>query len=672
MYTDISSFRSENDGSLSNWNRYTDPTRSLKETIANAQNSDPQSALNIYADVIHNFGTDKFAKAAMLSSGKHDVDSWFSALVNATGYDMTYYFENLLHQSVSDEAKAKVPAGSETFVPVACLYQVGRYVSDGEDACFVNTVRPYKIEYGKPYVLDFEKFLIAPADFEVEILSISNPQNGTLQKQTDKKYLYTPAKDVPSGEFEIKIKLSHETIQTKPITLVLNLAQKEPTITAKKYIYNSRVYNKADDAIANDFAQFASVQEKMTTSTFLNGVANNQIGVVEGKIYIPQDGQYTFCLRAGRGNNALYISKDGVTFDKMIEFDGNKGGFEIEESHNCSLRLEKGQHIWFRQVVISNGHSDAFTELGWTTDQSTPVSIPAKYLFNVEREYTPYVFVTTNRYPRQNNVAKSVYKSDISKWEILSCNMSQWDDTTKIENILQDSTQTFYHNERNNFVSSDNPFELCIDTHDQNVYNSLELYARASGKENLPCTFELFGGVDKDNLSLLGQYTNRNIADKKISVTFEKQTLRYFKLVVTDTKASAGGNKYVSIAKMELGYTFEGELCSPDKLSYYKTMLKIFSPLTNCNATYGHLISGDGKIKYTFEGTQIALFTNQRAECTIDVDIDGIKTRIIIGKQSRKEIGYISDLLENKTHNLTITVVDGALDLDSVAIAKTN
>lgn len=670
LYTDISSFRSENDSTLTGWNRYTDPTRSLKETISNAKNTAPQSTLNIYADIIHNFGTDKFVKAAMLSSGKHDVDSWFLALTNATGYDMTYYFENLLHQTVSDEAKAEVPVGSETFVPVACLYQVGRYILDGQGTSFVNTVRPYKIEYGKEYVLDFEKFLIVPDDFDVEIVSITNPQNGTLQKQTNKKYIYTPSKDVASGEFEITIKLTHDTIQTKPITLVLNLAQKEPTITAKKYIYNSRVYNKADDAIANNFAQFSSVQEKMTTSTFLNGVANNQIGVVEGKIYIPQDGQYTFCLRAGRGNNALYISKDGITFDKMIEFDGNKGGFEIEESHNCTLQLEKGKHIWFRQVVISNGHSDAFTELGWTTNQSTPVTIPAKYLFNVEREYTPYTFVTTNRYPRQNNLTKSVYNSDISKWEILSCNMSQWDDTTKIENILQNSTQTFYHNNRNNFVSSGNPFELLIDTHQQNIFNALAFYARETGKENLPCTFELFGGVDKDNLTLLGTYTNQNIVDKKISVTFEKSTIRYFKLVVTDTKSSAGGNKYVSFAKIELGYNFEGKLCSPDKLLYYKTMLKSFSHQTNCNATFGHLVSGNGQIKFTFDGTQIALFTNQKTECTLKIDIDGTQTQIKISKQNQKDIGFISDVLENKSHNLTITLVDGVLDLDSVAIAK--
>lgn len=671
LYTDISSSRSEDDSTLSAWNRYTDPTRSLKETISNAGQSEGQTALNIYADIIHNFGTDKFIKATQLSAGKHDVDSWYLALTQATGYDMTYYFETLLNHTVSDDAKSQVSQDLPVFVPVACLYQIGRYTNNGKTQSFVQTVRPYNIEYDKAYTLNFEDYLIVPPDFEYQITNITNPQNGTIQKISDKQYLYTPVAGLESGEIELTITLTHPTIAQQTITLVLEFVQKDPTIVSTKYVYDSMVYTSVDDAVENNFEGYTSKTSKFATSTFLNGVATNQIGVVEGKIYIPEDGDYTFCLRAGRGDNALYISFDGQNYTKAVGFTDMNNTFGLNQNQTCQYSLQKGQYVYFRQVVVASRYqSDAFTEIGWTTSQATPVTIPAKYLINNDWQYKKYTFSVKNKYPRANNISQIVSTSDISQWEILSCNMQKWDNSTGIENILDGNSDTFYHNESGNFICADNPFELIVDTHQTTMANTLVLTARKSGQENLPTSFCLYGGVVQNDLTLLGSYEDLDISNKKIQVSFDDTNIRYFKLVVTETKSNLSGtyNHYVSFAQIDIQYNFDGKLVSPDRLSYYENTFKTFEQDSTKLATFGHLLSGDGGIAFLFDGTQVAVFTKQASYCKISVEVDGVEQIVTIDKQDQISIAFLSDKLGGKHHSVTISVLEGTLNLDSIGV----
>lgn len=671
LYTDISSARSENDGSLSGWNIYTDPTRSLRETISKAANGEVQTSLNIYADILHNFGTDKFVKATQLSAGKHDVDSWYLALTQATGYDMTYYFETLLNQTVSDQAKAQVQSDLPVFVPVACLYQVGRYVQENQQKAYVQTVRPYKINSGSSYTLNFEDYLIVPDGFEYQIKNITNPQNGTITKISDKKYLYTPCQDLDSGNFEITISLTHPNISVQDITLVLSLEQKQASVVATKYVYDSRIYSTADQAVENNFEGYVSKTEQSTTSTFLNGIANKQIGVVEGKIYIPENGDYVFCLRAGRGDNALYISLDGENFDKVLNFSEMKNTFDLDQSHTCSYTLKKGQYVYFKQVVVAAVYqSDAFTEIGWTTSNTTPETIPAKYLLNKNGEYKIFDFTCENKYPRENKVTLTTYQSNPANWEILSCNMSSWDQSTSIQNILDGNKNTFYHNDKNNFVSSENTFELFVDTHTTQFVNTLAIFTRNSGQENIPCTFDLYAGLEKENLTLVGQYSDLALSNRQVTAKFLGQNIRYFKIVVKDTKSNLSGdyNHYVTISQIDLLYTFDGDVICPDGLKIYTNAYTSFEKDFDTTATFGHLISGNGKLKFDFEGSQFALFTCQKQQCVLKIEIDGIVMQVTIDEQQKTTPDFVSEIYEQKSHNITITVVEGILNLDSIAV----
>ena len=253
LYTNISASRSYNDSTLSGWNRFTDPSRSLRETKSNAASGTVQSSLNSYADIIHAFGVDVFIDATQYNPNRYGVDSWYQALCEATGYDMTYYFEELLNQTVSDNMKAQYNTGDRPiFVPIASIYQTGRNFYQDEQEVFIETVKPFEIPSGENFTLDFNQYLIVPSGFTFAIKSVSQPQYGSIEKTADNVYVYIPSNETYSGTFKVVVSLQNDNITTPDITLTINLKQKDggnqeydftsETVYPRNYTYSKDIY----------------------------------------------------------------------------------------------------------------------------------------------------------------------------------------------------------------------------------------------------------------------------------------------------------------------------------------------------------------------------------------------------------------------------------------------
>lgn len=120
LYTNISSYRTNDDSSLSGWNRYLDPSISLKETLTNTSS---QNGLNTYADIIHSFGVDNFIAATRKDTKKYTPTSWYQALSEVIDYDFSYYFETLLHQQIDEDVK-NLYKDRKKFISIASLYQL--------------------------------------------------------------------------------------------------------------------------------------------------------------------------------------------------------------------------------------------------------------------------------------------------------------------------------------------------------------------------------------------------------------------------------------------------------------------------------------------------------------------------------------------------------------------
>lgn len=344
-YTKISDKRSTSDSTLGGWERYTDPSRSLRETLSNAQNGQKQSSLNAYADLIHTFGVDTFTKATRLQNG-FGVDNWYEALSLATDYNFTYYFEKLLGQTISDEKKALYDTKNRiTFVPVATVFQTGRnYYSNGKQI-LSETVRPYRIERGTEQEINFNERLIIPEDFSFKIKKITNPSSGKIIKISENIYKYVPGTDEDSGTIKVTIALKSKQYKTKDVTLTLRFSQYDKNqVEVTKYTYaGSTTYKSVNEAVENNFEGYTNIEKFTKTSTFLNGLARRQIGIVEGKVYIEKTGNYAFCLRSGRGNNTLYLAvNDKSQLQQIMSFTSDHGGFLLDGDSVKKLSLNAG------------------------------------------------------------------------------------------------------------------------------------------------------------------------------------------------------------------------------------------------------------------------------------------------------------------------------------------
>ncbi len=674
LYTNISANRSTNDSSLGGgWNRYTDPSRSLRETVANAQSGQTQSALNVYADIIHSFGVDVFTKATRLQNG-FGVDNWYEALSKATNYNFTYYFEKLLGQTISDDKKSLYDTADRIlFVPIATVFQTGRDYFDGENQVFIETVRPYQIERGDSIEINFDERLILPADFSFAIKSVSQPQHGLIEHLSGNTYKFTPDQADDSGNIKVEVQLISQDYTTRNVTLTLAFKQYDKNqVKIEKYTSDgTHNYSSVEDALTNNFAGYTKVADYKSSSTFVNGLANRQIGVVEGKIYIPETGNYAFCLRSGRGNNTLYLSvNDKSGLEQVISLNSDHGGFALEGEHVVNKYLNKGDYLYFKEITLSRHASDAFSELGMAyLDSQNPVmkTVPTAYLCTNDMLMPTQQFTSSAKYTMSYNFSSVITKTSTATHSLVSVNMSSWDNSTSIENVFDGDSSTFYHNNRNNFVSEDNPFVLVADMGKTEKYNSIKIISRTSGQYNLPSSFKLYTSLDNENWQQVGDFKDLSLQNNTVVALFDDVEFRYYKIYVTDTKSASGGNKYVTIASIEFALTFVGEEKSPYLMDYYKSNKTNFTEVETVS-TFGKIIKGNGTIKYSFKGTGFVLMTRQDNDCKITLSIDGKNYNLTLSKSATKTYSFVQKDLPNSSHDITIKVLSGNICLDSFAI----
>lgn len=670
LYTKISQKRSTDDASLGGgWNRYTDPSRSLRETIANANNNQTQNSLNAYADLIHTFGVDVYTKATRLQK-TFGVDYWYEALSLATQYNFTYYFEKILGQTLSDEKKSLYDTADRIlFVPIATVFQTGRDFYANSQQVFTKTVMPYRIERGTNCEIDFNTKLILPSDWSFSIKQISSPKNGNITKLKDNVYQYTPGKNNLSGTIKVVVQLKNNNYITKDVTLTLEFEQYDKNqVDVTRYSFDGDTsYTSVDEAIANNFAGYTSVEKTKNNSTFINKLVNKQIGVVEGKIYISQTGNYAVCLRSGRGNNTLYLSVNSKNnLQQVLSLNTDHPYFAVDGEHVIKLQLNKGDYLYFKEITLSRHYADAYTELGIANldNNSNMASVPTQILCTNDMQMPSKEFSSQEKYRRTYSV-NQVLNSTSNKHKLVSCNMPSWDETTKIENIFDDNQNNFYHNAQGKFVSESNPFELIVDIGKAETFNSIKITSRDSGQYNLPSTFSLFGSHDCKKWFLAGKFDNLSLNGNSVNANFDDCQFRFYKLVVTDTKSATDGNKYVTIKSIELSFNFDGIEKSPVALDFYKQAKTNFDKVDTIGS-FGYLIKGNGIITYSFVGTKFALISRQDNDCKLRVTVDKKVFEYNLTKSGKKEIAFSFGNLSNKKHDIKIEVLSGFVCVDSI------
>ena len=663
LFTRISSNRSENgQGNYAvSWNRYTDPAWSLSRTIAT---DEANSALDSYTNLIHSFGQDAFIKAAQNGGGSGGANVWYKAVSDATGYDMTYYFTQLLHQQVDEQLTAQYAAANlPVYVPVATVYQTGAGYLSGGERVYVRTAQPYIIRPDKPFTLNLRDSLIVPQGFSFKVKSLTSPASGTLEEQGEGVYVYTPSGVGRSGEMVLTLGISRDdgafAVEDVQLVIELEASYSNAPLTRTTYVYDSdSMYSSAEDAYNAAYAGYSSVSSGDNVNRIQNGNceiwepehAPYAVMELSGKVIAPSDGKYRLALR-GRYHAAMYLSVDGQNYTlagSLRDAPRTDTYFLDDPSTYTDLSLVKGQPVYFKLVLLVT-RSDAYIGLGMGKFNGESVRI--SHVYNGQHtlceERQP--FKSAYFYSRQYvyDAAQNVSRNQSPVW----AQYSPWSDEYALDNLFDGDDTNFIHSDRTR-ISADNPFGLTVDLGGVYSVNRIRIYGEPS-RQYQPKNFVLYGGISPDQLHEIVAVENVERVGNDVIIDFDDMQMRYYKIIVTDTHSGLGYIAFRRIAAEHVNAALEGAtLITPDGAEYSGDWR--FEPGLY---SFGHIYSADnGRVQFKFTGSRLGILSFDGADCQgFDVYIDGeFSGSAEFGGNNVNKLTYVSAQLSEGGHSVEL------------------
>ena len=362
LFTNISAKRgigSFGAAGLGGWNNYTVGTWTLNQI--NNKSISSTNGLAVYATLLHNFGPEAFIKNA-----KGSNLTYWNNWSNYTGYDMSYYANLVSTYATGDKPTAD--QSKPMFVPVSCVYQTGRSYGTGDNKKYITSTRPYVIPYGNEFNIDLTPYsapsgqyasgtIVLPTRqdsaqtkrFSYTVKSVSKPEHGRIEKVDEFHYKYIPNqsdKSLDSGKIIVTLGITDDMgviTNIDDVDLVLEFTQthemNKTTLERTTYTYApDKMYADAEEAFNAGFKNYSDVVTRNQSNPTQNAntdiwfrpdteaahtqysnepdyffIHENQIDVVDGKLYFGEDGKYRIYLR-GRVNCALYFSIDGKDY----------------------------------------------------------------------------------------------------------------------------------------------------------------------------------------------------------------------------------------------------------------------------------------------------------------------------------------------------------------------
>ena len=679
LFTRISSNRSLGSaaqGSYADgWNRYTNPAWVLSQTLSNGG---VNSALDSYANLLYAFGQEKFVQATRLGGGNGGADAWYRAVSDAAGYDMTYYFTEVLRQTVSADVLAEYAAkNNPVYVPVATIFQTGSGHISGGQTQYTTTTQPYAIRAGQDFELDFNSNVVVPEGFTVKVKNLTLPAHGRLEKREEGVYVYTPASDnSTSGAMYLTLGITRDdgAFEVEDVKLVIEL---EPTysnapITRTTYLYDSSPYSTATAAYEAGYAGYSSVTVADNANRIQNGnceiwepgYPGNAAMELSGKVYIPSDGKYRFALR-GRYFAALYISLDGTNYTLAGQLENaprTDQYFMDDPATYTDLDLQEGQYVYFKEVLLVTS-PEAYIGLGMGKFSGDSVTV-SHVTDGLHVNYQPRAdFTSDYYYPREYAFD---YAEVAQSQTLISSKYSPWDESYSIENLFDDNLTNFIHSDRTP-ISADNPFEMTVDLGQVVRANTFTIYGEPS-RQYQPKNFVLYGGATQDDMHVIATVEGAERSGNDVKIDFEEEEIRYYRLVVTDTY-DLSGNKYIAFRRAQISWAPSGLSggiqLSPDTLSYSGKW-----QISSQFSTFGHIyVADNASAQFTFTGTNFGIMSFDGADCTsFDVYIDGafVATVNYSGSEATKLV-YASPDLAPGEHTVELRS-SGPFNVDSVVV----
>ncbi len=722
LFTRISSSRhigSVEEG-LGGWNRYTNPSWSVRQVSGSRQND-----LSIYSTLLHSFGQENFISSTKAGG----IDGYFTRFSEITHQDMTYY-SNLVGKVMSDTAKTTMAEKNyPMFVPIASVYQTGRSYMDLGVKKYIETAQPYTIIYDKDFTVDLRQYnfdgnfylsgsIALPTGFTSRVKSISQPEYGKIiETETAGVYTYTPDKNhMRSGKIIATIEITNEngTFEVDDVDLVLEFEQShelnKTIVQRTTYTYTSEnMFTSPVEAYEANYGKYESkvdedndnymgdrlVQNANSEIWYLHGHTSNTVMELRGKLYVSTDGDYRIALR-GRKYGALYISLDGgKNYNLAIDMTNNTTKYEFLTGNTYDEGLENlkaGQWVYYKAILLVT-YDKSFIGVGWGRWEP-PTGVfdeegnfiggehtePTVHVEYASAYRNSYEFATgkfdTDYFTKRNYKVSASEVVTHSKQSLVSYSgFNPWDDKSKIENLFDKDETNYMHSKKGEPVNENNPFEMTVDLGKEVNANTLVMYghprfANDTKKSCVPKDFKIYLSKSaNEGFELAGEYQNQELSNSCVTVKFDTKKFRYYKIVVTKTSSDSQYLALKSIAMSNVKSITNANLLSPDSenIKYYglwerKTLFSNFGHIYSCKMK--------SKVEFEFTGTQFALNSYVSKDYGgYDIIVDGKNVGFVSINDNAKKIKttYISEVLKEGKHKVTL-ISKGAINLDSVAV----
>lgn len=635
-YTDIAASRTDTIGPAngSHWEVISDPYYNYRKLTSEAQKVTNFESLGTnkvfaYADLMHNFGVEKFAEFvramyglvegfeenSLISNSFYKTEDGF-ALVACKFFEKDFvdYFTKVWKLNLSEQTISEIKSlGYEEFFSLSNVYSAG--------IKGLETGRSYKVNVGVENVFDFVGKTYCSAE-NATLKKIGTPQNGKLTRNEDGTYSYVMNKNAKEDEFDLvyEVSLNGKNFErTLKVKLVASINFVEKT-----------TYSAENGKNILDVIQTANEETKTSTTitnNFTTGVENGiNLTRFRAKVVFPETKKLTFLVY---GDDKTYANIDGneiYTNTYMMLGDALK-----QTTNKVKLTVQKDVPILIDAFCYNTGGAGGMY-LKISEDDTTFADIPNEYLYYYDilpSEIEFYSKQTPTNHPTLFNLNTNYFnqfhsnKIDVSR-SIKSIKVQTPDGKSVLvnnessvpENMFDGDTSTQFHTAWQGKVTP-MPHEYYIEFENETNISQATFRFWNNGVEGYYAfgDFELYSSDDGQTFTKFFEGHNTKTT---CVLDFEKDvTARFIKLVV---KSNAIGKNFTCISEIEFAQTYKGATknvvsSNGSKLVYngtWKEEAGMFLNNTSAKST-------NGTLKFAVKGTAFAVYsTNDASKILID------------------------------------------------------